>query len=99
MSETNAIVTSGAGLVRTSVLLAGREAGGQQDAGSGSSPPLAGRRRCTRCGRDFPLVILSSTRIQVAKQCPCIAGERSGPANDQAHTQKGRERGPDNTQD
>lgn len=44
MNEVNAIVTTEVGLDGSSVLEAGREAGGQQDAGFTSSPPLAGQR-------------------------------------------------------
>ena len=82
MNEVNAILTTEAGLVRTSVLLAEREARGQQDAGSGSSPPLAGGR-CPACERK---ALWFSTAM-----CGCGAcgrswvrdtGQRSGPANE-----------------
>ncbi len=81
MSETNAIVTSGAGLVRTSVLLAGREAGGQQRAGVSSPPPLAGGR-CPTC-EGYGLVFLKTWDGHRTEECPeCQGtGQRSGPAN------------------
>ena len=81
MNEVNAISTTEAGLVRTSVLLAGREAGGQQDAGSGSSPPLAGWR-CPTC-EGYGLVFLKTWDGHRSEECPeCQGtGERSGPAN------------------
>ena len=84
MNEVNAIVTTGAGLVRTSVLLAGREAGGRQDAGSGSSPPLAG----WRCRHGGSLKYLHEIYWSgaICFQCllPAYTGKRSGPANESA---------------
>lgn len=83
MSETNAIVTSEAGLVRTSVLLAGREAGGQQDAGFTSSPPLAGRK-CPACDGRGAIRVCGGLFEKFVRCNACQGtGERSGPANTQ----------------
>ena len=81
MNEVNAIVTSGAGLVGSSVLLAGREAVGQQDAGFTSSPPLA-RRRCPAC-TGHGTIFHGTYEDTYLVQCPfCLGtGERSGRAN------------------
>lgn len=54
MNEVNAILTTEEGHVRSSRLLAGREAGGQQATGVSSPPPLAGRR-CPSCGTEMEL--------------------------------------------
>ncbi len=81
MNEVNAISTSEAGLVGSSVLLAGREAGGQQDAGFTSSPPLAGRR-CPCCGTEMELRPDGYLCVHIAC-CYLGTGERSGPANTQ----------------
>ncbi len=81
MNEVNAIVTTEAGLDGSSVLLAGREAGGQQDAGFTSSPPLAGGR-CPTC-EGYGLVFLKTWDGHRSEECPeCQGtGQRSGPAN------------------
>lgn len=84
MNEVNAISTSAAGLDGSSVLLAGREAGGQQDAGFGSSPPLAGGR-CPRCeGRGWCMWRSTGADHNYGEyNCPDCGGtgQRSGPAN------------------
>lgn len=81
MNEVNAIVTTGAGLDGSSVLLAGREAGGRQDAGFTSSPPLAGRR-CPSC---HSAALYWAFNLQGCLKCGLVlikdTGERSGPAN------------------
>ena len=79
MNEVNAISTTKAGLVRTSVLLAGREAGGQHDSGFTSPPPLAGRR-CPICGARHTLES-HKPGCRMRKFLPWGTGERSGPAN------------------
>lgn len=81
MNEVNAILTTEEGHVRSSRLLAGREAVGQQATGVSSPPPLAGGR-CLRCAGSGYVVGGTSTG-RAAKKCPRCGGtgQRSGPAN------------------
>lgn len=83
MNEVNAILTTEEGHVRSSSLLAGREAGGQQRAGVSSPPPLA-RRRCPAC-TGHGTIFHGTYEDTYLVQCPfCLGtGERSGRANTQ----------------
>ena len=81
MNEVNAILTTEEGHVRSSRLLAGREAGGQQATGVSSPPPLAGGR-CPACGGTG---VLLSFGLHTTGEIECRkcrgTGQRSGPAN------------------
>lgn len=81
MNEVNAILTTEEGHVRSSRLLAGREAGGQQATGVSSPPPLAGGR-CPACGGTG---VLLSFGLHTTGEIECRkcrgTGQRSGPDN------------------
>lgn len=80
MNEVNAILTTEEGHVRSSRLLAGREAGGQQVTGVSSPPPLAGRR-CRLCNGSGRLRSIFYSHLDYECWKCQGTGERSGPAN------------------